>query len=298
MIFLAASLTAAAEENAIKLQGTVDKNKITIGDRIQYRLTFFHPETITVIPPEKTAEIGPWEVKDMAVSNEKKETLNTIITYTLAAYTTGEVLIPEITIKYQDDKKTVKEIKTNPLPITIESFIARLKEKQPGLRDIAPPIRVRLPWLIYFLWTLFGLIIIGGLFALYRLYKKPSDEDALKPAVPLIPPHKTALQELEKLQQSTMIADGLIKEYYIALADIIRKYIGAIYGFETMDRTTSEMYALLRQKESDKRRLGLIKDFFDACDLVKFAKYRPDGSVCTEDWETAKSLIIIPNEHI
>ena len=109
--------------------------------------------------------------------------------------------------------------------------------------------------------------------------------------MPSVPPYQTALEELAKLKNSGLLDEGKIKEFYITLTEIIRKYLGAVYSIDTLDKTTGEIYQELRQAVADKKALVFIKDFFEACDLVKFAKYRPEPKEAWEDFEKAKKII-------
>jgi hypothetical protein len=111
------------------------------------------------------------------------------------------------------------------------------------------------------------------------------------PAVPAVPPYQAAMDALARLRASGLIADGKIKEFYIALSDIIRDYLAAVYGIELRDKTSAELYAALKGREPDRMVLGTVKDFFDGCDLVKFAKYRPEAAVCDRDWDAARKIV-------
>jgi hypothetical protein len=126
---------------------------------------------------------------------------------------------------------------------------------------------------------------------LYKRYRKNNVSNIKEPEKPKIPPDQTALAELLKLKESNLLKEGRIKEFYIALTDIIRDFISAKYSIATRDRTTAEIYHDLRTKMPDKKALSSIKDFFEICDLVKFAKYRPDETACLEDLESGKTIV-------
>lgn len=274
----------------ITIEAAADRKQATIGDKINYLVTLTHPETIKISAPEKIFELGSWDVKDIKPSEEKKDKILSHFNYVLTVFSTGEVLIPEITFKYKDETNTEKEIKSAPSKITIESILAKTKDAK-GIIDIKPPFTVKLPLSVYLIWAAVIIALLAGLYFWYSRYNKK--KKALFPVStePQIPPYQLAMQRLESLKNSTMVKDGLIKEFYITLADIIRDYISAVYAVETRDRTTGEIYSELRQKEHDKKVLGMYKDFFDVCDFVKFAKYRPDEQTCWQDWESAKKLI-------
>src|SRR5271157_2771331 len=128
---------------SVRLEETTDKNKITIGDRINCDIKVVMPDSFSLKEPEKTAELGEWSVKEISAYEDKKD-LSKHIKYTLTAYTTGEVLIPVITVKFFDDKQKEESIKTQPVEITIESVLSKVKGPL-GLRDIAPVMALQVP---------------------------------------------------------------------------------------------------------------------------------------------------------
>lgn len=287
-LVLATSVFAA--DAGISLQAGADKNRITIGDPVAYTLTFTYPPGLKLTQPERVTQLGSWDVKDLAVTQDKEAPFASHVKYTITTFSTGTVTIPEISFTFMNNKGGSQQIKSQPLAITVDSVLST--EKDTGdIRDIKPPLQVRRPWGLYLLWLL-GIAALIALAAWwYRNYKKRHGLLPETPAAPPVPPYQLAMERLEALKNSGLIAEGRIKEYYISLTDIVRDYAGAIYDIETRDRTTGEIYAELKKKEPDKKTLVFIKDFFDECDLVKFAKYRPDEKICLQDWETAKKIV-------
>jgi hypothetical protein len=282
---------ALAAQDGLSLQGSTDKKQITIGDRLNYSLTFTYPENFKLAEPDKTNELGLWTVKDVQAQEEKKTPqIVRRITYTLTTFTTGQVAIPELTFKYTNDKNEEKTVNANPIDITVESVLAKAGAAA-DIRDIKPPLTVPVPLSTYLLWlTALAAAGVAGWwwYTNYRRRSMPLEPANLEPPVP---PYQKATDALEKLKVSGLVTEGKIKEFYIALCDIIRDYLGAIYDVDTREKTTAEMYSQLRHKEADKKILSVIKDFFDECDLVKFAKYRPDEAGCWQDWEIAKKIV-------
>ncbi len=83
---------------------------------------------------------------------------------------------------------------------------------------------------------------------------------------------------LERLEQ----ARALMREddpapYAVAVSEAVRIYLGQRFGASSTRRTTTEF---LRQMEADPStplaaHRDLLRDFLEACDLLKFARYRP-----------------------
>jgi hypothetical protein len=288
-LFAAIAATAsAAEPTAVR--GSMDRQHITIGDRLTYDIALPLPAGATLGEPARPAELGLWAVKDMKTVADKKDPATRHLQYTLTTFTTGEVTIPELSLFYTDSGNNRQELKVSSASVTVDSVLAKAGMAA-GIRDIKLPLALPVPLSVYLAWLAALAAIGAGVFFWYRAYRKRHAAAFPEVAVPAVPADQLALQELEKLKNAGLVQEGRIKEYYIALSEIIRTYIAAVYAMTTLDRTTAEIYQELRQKEPDKRRLSRLKDFFDECDLVKFAKYRPDEPLCLQDWDTARKIV-------
>lgn len=288
LILLIAQVSFA--DDTVRIEQSVDVSTITIGDRINLDVKIFIPEDYALKEPERTETLGEWSVKDVRSYQDTKDT-SKHIKYTLTAYTTGQITIPELAIKYIDNKQKESEIRTRSVNISIESVISKVKG-QPALRDIAPVMKLKVPASVYIMWTAIILAILGLGGVFYYLYRKKKAKVLPEDLPPPIPPDVLALEALEKLKKTSLIKDGKIKEYYVILIDIVRDFLSGTYRIETRDMTTGEIMAGLKKKEHDKARLSYIRDFLEEGDLVKFAKYRPDEKDCWKDFETAREIVI------
>ena len=288
-LFLIVVTAPAGFAADVAVRARVDKNRVTIGDPVQLEISVALPEPYRLGTPQKPAELGPWTVKDVRVEKDKKDRFLTHLIYTLSAYTTGQAPVPPVTLTYSDDKNSTYILHSDTVPVTVESVLARPGDAS-DIRDIKPPIGVREPLWKYLLWG--GIILAAAIigYILYRGYRRKHMPPAAL-SEPPVPPYDRAINRLEELRASGLIAEGHIKEYYIVLSDIVRDYLGSVYVIETRESTTAEIYTRLRAKENDMKRLRSIRDFFDECDLVKFAKYRPDEQTCLTSWETAKNIV-------
>src|SRR5262249_31796986 len=120
--------------------------------------------------------------------------------------------------------------------------------------------------------------------------RRPAVQKAV-PAAPPRPEHEVAYAELERLLNSNLLDKGKVKEFYIELAEIIRRYLGARYGVDTLDRTTSEILEALRATRAPGKAMARISGFLAACDLVKFAKHVPEQDETRRTVEGAYRLV-------
>lgn len=273
------------------LRTAADKNQITIGDRVALTLSLVAPGSCRLTEPEKITALGPWIVKDVRTERCRAPGGESpCIVYTLTTFTTGQVTIPSVEVRYDDDSNTQNSIQSEPVAITVASVLDRTGTES-DIRDIKPPLSLPVPLAVYLAWLGALAAAAAGFWYWYRRYQQRQAVIFPAAAVPSVPPYQAAMEALETLKRSGLVAEGRINEFYIALSEIIRDYLAAIYAVETRDKTSAELYTELKGRETDRKALGFIKDFFEECDFVKFAKYRPDETICWQDWEMARSIV-------
>lgn len=127
-----------------------------------------------------------------------------------------------------------------------------------------------LPWIL----LAFGILVVVvlGLF-IYIRHKKNKPIFSITKKV--IPPHEVALQALVKLKDKRLWQQGLVKEYYSELTDILRQYISQRFAIDAMEMLSSEIVQRLEIVSEVKLDLPKLRDLLTLADLVKFAKASP-----------------------
>src|SRR5262249_30063893 len=97
--------------------------------------------------------------------------------------------------------------------------------------------------------------------------------------------------ELGALLASGLLEKGRVKEFYIELAEILKRYLGARFGVDTFERTSAEILETLRGVRLPVKSLTLCGQLFEACDRVKFAKYLPDAAETRSTVERGYQLV-------
>ena len=131
-------------------------------------------------------------------------------------------------------------------------------------------------YVIYGLMAAIALALVVWLVvSLVRRYLKQR-EVRVKP-LPVLPPHVVANKALVELSHRKLWQNGKFKEYYTALATILRAYISARWGVGAMEMTTDEIITALIEVDMPRdSRMELIAVLRTA-DMVKFAKAQPDA---------------------
>jgi len=102
-------------------------------------------------------------------------------------------------------------------------------------------------------------------------------------AEPPLPPDIRALKPCRPWSGSTAWRRGEAKRHYVALSEIFKDYAAGRYGVDTLDKTATELWAILKICRSA-RPADELKTFLDTGDLVKFAKHLPQPSGDARTW--------------
>jgi len=290
-------ITVKTEVNPVRkfLSSGVNKNAITIGDKIKYTIIIVKDKNIEVQPVEFGKDLGSFAIKDFGTTKNNffgKEKISQW--YLLDTYTTGKTEIPKVAIRYR--KKGAidwKEIEAGVQAIEVKSVLDK-----PGadvqMRDIKGPVGLPSIFNKRILLTALILAAALGVLALYFMKKKKAESE-----IPQKPAHRIAYEALEALLKKDYIRQGKIKEYYIEISDIIRHYLENRFKIKAAEMTTEEflIYARdLAQIAADHR--ALLREFLICCDLVKFAKYSPTEDEVNLVLDSAKKFIDQTREEI
>ncbi len=261
----------------ISLESKIDRAKITIGDRITYSIIVKRAENVDVELPEVGTDLGAFEIlsfNDPELTRENGMVIQKR-DYIISTFDTGEYEIPPVVIRYVSKPDTTwRELMTEKIQIEVES----LKPSETGdIRDIKAPLELKRDYRALIRWAIIGLaiLLLGSLS--YYFIKRWGEGKGLLPRKekPLRPAHELALEELDRLVNSDLLAEGKIKQFYIELSEIVRTYIEGRFYIMALEMTTSQLIENMRRDEIDAQATELIAHFLEACDMVKFAKYVP-----------------------
>lgn len=201
------------------------------------------------------------------------------------------------------------EYRIAPMPITyIDRSRSPAKKEwfptQPVVFELSPPyngetgenidIAMKPVWihpsLKTFVLLFIALIIMAFLIILLRKGLKKVHENI---KLLRMSPKERALRELEMLLDKNLIAKNQVKEFYLELTMVVRRYIERQHKVRAPEQTTEEFLTAI----SEDPRFGelvveKLKTFLEAADLVKFAAYRPEDNVAEKASDTAKEYIV------
>lgn len=286
-------ILATAAENGhadpISVSAKVDKPKMTIGEVMVYTITVQHDPDMEIIPPTvnfKGFDFIESGIGKSAVTGQEE------YWYRLRADETGSIALDPVTIKFKspDLKKTSSKIAgqalTSKILVEVQSVL-RLQGDPKDIRDIKSIIPIPRDWSDYYKYGIIFLILILLCLLLWKLQRKKTSHSAR-----IFSPHEQAFIELERLKSKQFLEQGKTQEHYFELSEIFRRYLGARYGFPSLDWTAEEIHSKLSALHEIN---ALLRDqansILDKTDKIKFAKAYVDGEASAEILKSVMQFI-------
>ncbi len=111
-------------------------------------------------------------------------------------------------------------------------------------------------------------------------------------------PRERALEELSELLSRKLVEKNRVKDFYVELTMVVRRYIERQHHIRAPEQTTEEFLAAVSSDHRfDATVITRLQSFLEAADLVKFAAYQPDDTNITGSIGTAKDYITTDADH-
>jgi cbb3-type cytochrome oxidase subunit 3 len=267
----------------ISFQLKAQPEKATVGDPMAVDLDLIVPAGYRVNLPEFAGRIGdftilefiPWTTVTPAGSETAKTQQHYRGRLIIAAYQTGLIELPPVRTTLKTPENRQIEIASSPLKIEILSI---LTGKDQNLKDLKKQAEIpeSIPWFRWLLLTLLICLLIAIVWWYWRRRRKRASLSIS--AMPEIDPLDLAESELRKLKEHGFPDRAAVKQFYVALSEIVKNILSASWGIQTAEKTTLEIMEAFQEGATAAampQNARQIETFLAGCDLVKFAKYVP-----------------------
>ncbi|MFC1667811.1 hypothetical protein ACFL1T_00310 [Chlamydiota bacterium] len=264
---------------------------ITVGDPVSITIGVTYQKENTLTPIDLESYLPDMDILEKnIVEKEKKDMFITELHYKATFFKPGSYTIPKIEIEIIKKEGKTEKIFSKPHHIVVESLLEKDK-KIYDIRDIKGPFSLPVSIInhiiLVFSSILFIMILVWFIIKKYRI-KKEVKEKGIQYK---LSPEERALHRLTKLENAELLEKNHVKKFYFLLSEIIRRYLQERCGFNALDQTTREILKELRANKIKQGNIEQVKKLFHESDIVKFAKYYPEISLCKENLAEAKNVV-------
>jgi hypothetical protein len=297
----------------IKIQA--HPSEATIGDPIQIDFDFSLPRGYRFRFPELSGQIGEFTVLETYPGPdipgpplkgnttptpqaprkpEASATTHHRARIVVAVYKTGDFDFPALPFALQDPDGKESQVSSPEVKIRITSVLAK---NDLNLRDLKQQADIEEPsrWL---LWMALGTGALAAVLLIWWWIKRRRRPPAPGPLIHSeVDPLDQAEADLRSLIGQSLQDKGAVKQFYVRLADIMKRAVEAGYGIQTVEKTTMEIVAAIETSTvggsamPEAANQDRIEFLLLACDMVKFARYIPSPSELEEVVNAAFDII-------
>ena len=272
---LGATFSASGADVSVKT--LLDSAYIIMGKQTALHLEIIEPDGVEgqIVLPDtawRVVEIASQGQLDTAsMGNGRRQILGDII---LQSFDSGLYTLPPVLYIAGGETIASNRPVLKVMPVAVDTMVT--VHDYAGVSDIDRSIFDYLPdWMTdYGVWILLIIVLIaGGAFVYFKWLRK--GRLPLVPAKKPVPPYELAVQELIKLKGQKLCEQGLEKEYYTRLTDILRTYLESRFGINAMEMTSTQILHVLNENEQTRLPRKYMSEILNVADFVKFAKVRP-----------------------
>ena len=268
-----------------KVSAVLDSNVIQIGQQVKLQLSIQYrvdkgkqtqinwPQIADTI--RKEVEVVSQSKIDTIVNKSDPFLFTQTKTLYLTSFDSGYWAIPPFKFIVNTDTNGVL---TDPLLLQVNTIAV---DTTLAIKGIKPPYEEQYTWLDWLkdnmvvvyvgLAAILSIIIVIFMIRRFRKIQPPM----VIIEAPKIPAHVIALEKLGKLSEEKLWQNGKLKQYHIAITDILREYIENRFKIQALEQTTDEILFGFRNVAIDDESRNKLKQILILGDLVKFAKEQP-----------------------
>lgn len=288
-----ASKQTQVERGPVRVTVKVSPHPARLSDEPELRLIIDAQAGVDVKKPPFGEALGEFVIRNFR-SELPKVSGDRVIhetVYTLEPMRTGQLQIDPITVRFTDNRPDGDgkdhTVETEALAIEVTSVLDSEAPSLDQLHGFAPPVELPPDRIWWQFWVLGAVLMIGGAAGLYWQWRRRrvvAEEQRFTP-------QELAWLELERILEAGLI-DSDIKEFYVELTGVVRRYIERSTGVHAPEQTTEEFLREIQGSEKfDVGERGRLRDFLESADLVKFAAHQPQTGDIEQTFELAKRFI-------
>jgi hypothetical protein len=273
-------------------QGTTERGPVTvtvslsapsirIGDTLTFTLQARALTGVELILPEFGQSLERHTIVDFVPNSQLADDGALVETqrYILRPANSGDHILPPLMVEFVDrrpgkrsapDGEDAYEVLTQPLRFTVTSVIPKDADDQlhPAFGTLEPnasltdEVSRHAPWLMVLL-----VLIVASAWWLWQQHRQPSTR---------VNPADAALNRINTLRRKGAPNANTMDAYFVAMTDIVRRYVEDRFGLHAPELTTEEfLESLVRSPDLSEEHQRFLREFLSGADQVKFARHVP-----------------------
>ncbi len=273
------------------IKTTVDKNKILIGQQINYRVATSMPDNMYrlswfTVPDSMGNFIVIKKNKiDSASANGNLDFSQDIV---VTSFDSGQQVIPPLTLSVSTlDGDSTFNIYTDSIAVNVAYSPT---DSIMPFHDIKTIIEVKksFPWWAWALVIIGVSLLIVWILFLLKFFKKKKDTVIFESK---LSPYDEAMESLSGLEGENLFQNNQIKEFHSRLTEIFKRYLSRKTNRYLMYLTTDELLMELSNLDVSKEQVAGFANSLRMGNAVKFAQYIPPAYENEKCFSQAKEMI-------
>ncbi len=275
----------------VTVQARVTPTEVTVGQSFLLELQVTAPEGARLeFPPGLRSETLELVPVSPAPTGAPPHTAQ----YRGRCFTLHEAIVPPLTVRFQLPDGTEGEASSEAVPLHLVSALPK-GEDNPTLADVVAPVAVPVTWLFLLALAVLGAVTTAAAVALLRRRRHRVGKPA---PVLTVPPDQEALRALEQLSQAGVLEREDYRAFYIALMEIVKRYLERRLSAPVLEMTSTEMGAFLRRHRLGKELAPIARELASAADQVKFARGSAQRAAAERHLAEARGLVAALERHL
>jgi hypothetical protein len=303
-------ITRTAIRGPVTLSVQSDRSKATIAERFTLTITAVADDGVDVTMPQFGDSLGSFSIRDFhettgrPIEGGKRQWQQV---YQIDCELSGKYKVQPITVRFVDRRKraaaqagaptttaasqpeVASEVSTEEFELEVTSLLEGQFDPR-KFRDVKGPADLPEPASRRYVWAIGGAAAVAAAVVIIGLLVRRRRRKGILTVQ--IPPHQWAMQELQRLIDEDLIGQGHVKLFYYRLNAIVRQYIELRFDLMAPEMTTEEFLETLRYSDRlAPAHKALLENFVTACDMVKYACYRPGKEEIEQVFVASRDLI-------
>ena len=208
----------------------------------------------------------------------------------VTAFDSGRLVIPpfRFAIQPQPGRGAAYTLITDSLPLLVQTIAVDTTKPFRPIKDV---MKVPASWRDYIWYIVAAIVVLLLAFLLFYYAKQKKKANDIPPLPENI--SDKALRQLRALEQQSLWQQGEegIKNYYVALTDIVRNYIEVRFGVKAPEQTTDEFLAKAKNHPELKTWTQQLFTLLHTADMAKFARAQPHEQQHYQAMQAAQQLV-------